>query len=201
MTTPEAVPQLDLHFVRNFFDAGTCRELIAELRSSPAHLAVVYGIGNSELMNEHVRKVTRKTTSRASAGYVKQRLMNYRAEIEQHFGISLGNCEEPQFLCYGVGDFFVAHQDGNTGMLQLGTDQSRRVSITIFLNDQTRKPGANSYCGGSLVFSDYRQGTERWTAGEAGTLIAFRSEITHEVKPVTHGERFSIVSWYQSQAP
>ena len=33
--------------------------------------------------------------------------------------------------------------------------------------------------------------------GEPGTLVAFRSETTHEVTPVTHGERYSIVSWFR----
>jgi predicted 2-oxoglutarate/Fe(II)-dependent dioxygenase YbiX len=27
-------------------------------------------------------------------------------------------------------------------------------------------------------------------------LLAFRPELPHEVTPVTHGERFTIVSWY-----
>jgi predicted 2-oxoglutarate/Fe(II)-dependent dioxygenase YbiX len=30
-----------------------------------------------------------------------------------------------------------------------------------------------------------------------GSLVAFRSETTHEVIPVTHGERFTVVSWYR----
>ncbi|MCA1578026.1 MAG: 2OG-Fe(II) oxygenase [Acidobacteria bacterium] len=33
--------------------------------------------------------------------------------------------------------------------------------------------------------------------GERGTLIAFRAETTHEVTPVTHGERYSMVSWFR----
>jgi predicted 2-oxoglutarate/Fe(II)-dependent dioxygenase YbiX len=33
--------------------------------------------------------------------------------------------------------------------------------------------------------------------GEPGMLIAFRAETTHEITPVTHGERYSIVSWYR----
>jgi predicted 2-oxoglutarate/Fe(II)-dependent dioxygenase YbiX len=32
---------------------------------------------------------------------------------------------------------------------------------------------------------------------EPGTLVAFRSETTHEVTPVTHGERYTIASWYR----
>ena len=30
-----------------------------------------------------------------------------------------------------------------------------------------------------------------------GTLVAFRAETTHEVTPVTRGERYAIVSWYR----
>jgi SM-20-related protein len=30
-----------------------------------------------------------------------------------------------------------------------------------------------------------------------GTLVAYRAETTHEVTPVTHGERFTIVSWFR----
>jgi predicted 2-oxoglutarate/Fe(II)-dependent dioxygenase YbiX len=30
-----------------------------------------------------------------------------------------------------------------------------------------------------------------------GTLICFRAETTHEVLPVTRGERVSIVSWFR----
>jgi predicted 2-oxoglutarate/Fe(II)-dependent dioxygenase YbiX len=36
--------------------------------------------------------------------------------------------------------------------------------------------------------------------GEPGTLVAFRSETTHEVTPVTHGQRYTIVSWYRSDS-
>jgi SM-20-related protein len=94
------------------------------------------------------------------------------------------------------GDFFVAHQDGNTGLLRLDTDHSRRISVSIFLNTQTEAPETDAYCGGSLVFLDWRNSREFKLSGEAGTLAAFRSETTHEVIPVTYGERYSIVSWY-----
>jgi SM-20-related protein len=32
--------------------------------------------------------------------------------------------------------------------------------------------------------------------GEPGLLVAFRSDTVHEVLPVTHGERFTVVSWF-----
>ena len=126
-------------------------------------------------------------------------MLECKREVEEHFAVTLRDCEEPQFLSYRVGDFFVAHQDGNTGMMRLA-QEDRRVSVVIFLSRQSTVPEDGAYCGGSLVFHDWRPGPRREEdlslAGEVGTLVAFKSETTHEVTPVTHGERFSIASWY-----
>jgi predicted 2-oxoglutarate/Fe(II)-dependent dioxygenase YbiX len=186
----------DLHIVRDFLDPETCRELIHEMRRSPAALAVTYGQGGQGSINERIRRVESLVPSRETVEFVTHRLMDYGEKVGEHFGIRLSACEEPQFLRYRVGDFFVAHQDGNTGLLRLDTDRSRRISISIFLNRQCEVPETDTYCGGSLVFSDWRAGKEFRLTGESGTLIAFRSETTHEVIPVTQGERYAIVSWY-----
>ena len=186
----------DLHLVKGFFDPETCRELIAELRRSPNVPAVTYGQGGPGSVNERVRKVERLMPSIETVEYVTRRLIDNRQKVGEHFRISLSGCEEPQFLRYRVGDFFVAHQDGNTGLVLLDTDQSRRISNSVFLNRESEAPETDCYCGGSLVFSDWRAGRELRLNGETGTLVAFRSETTHEVTPVTHGERYTIVSWY-----
>ena len=193
---PNPDTHFDLYLVRNFFDAETCRELTAEIREAPAAPAVTYGQGSSGEVNDRVRKVARAIPSEKTVARVAQRLMDHRAEVAEHFGVKLTRCEEPQFLCYRTGDFFVAHQDGNTGLVSLETDKSRRVSVSIFLNPQSNAPESGSYCGGSLVFSDWRLNRKFELAGKAGTLVAFGSETTHEVIPVTYGERYSIVSWY-----
>jgi SM-20-related protein len=117
---------------------------------------------------------------------VTRRLLSSKQPIEKHFSLTLDECEDPQFLRYREGDFFVAHQDGNTGMLRLDTER-RRISTIIFLNRE--------YSGGALVFTSLSSRYE--TPVEPGMLVAFRAETTHEVTPVTHGERFSIASWYR----
>lgn len=188
--------QIDLHLIKNFFDEATCRALIAEMSGSASTAAVIYGRGESEAVDQGVRKVARLQLSRRTVEYVRQRLMQSCETLGKHFGMTLQSCEEPQFLRYGVGDFFVAHQDGNTGMVRLASDASRRVSVSIFLNGETETPQTNSYCGGSLVLSDWRAGSSFRLVGEAGMLAAFRSETTHEVTPITNGERYSIVSWF-----
>lgn len=199
MTKPDTEACFDLYTVRSFFDAETCCEFLAEMRRCPVSPATVYGRGESGSVDERMRKAARLVPSTETVERVRRRLLERREEVGEHFGVSLSGFEDPQFLRYRVGDFFVAHQDGNTGLLRLDREQSRRVSVVIFLNRQSETPETDAYCGGSLVFSDWRasRGCDEFRmSGEAGTMVAFRSETTHEVLPVTHGERYSIVSWY-----
>lgn len=190
---PEWDVPFDLFIIRNFFDAETCGEFFDEMRRAPASPATIYGQGEAGAVNERMRKVGRLAPSEQTMERVRQRLLERRGEVGEHFGISLSLCEEPQFLRYKAGDFFVAHQDGNTGLLLSEREQSRKVSIVIFLNHQSETPATDAYCGGSLVFSNWRatrqEHRELSLSGEAGMLVAFRAETTHEVIPVTHGER------------
>ena len=185
----------DLYTVRSFLDEEKCRELIAEIGHSAATAALTYGKGEAAV-DERVRRVKRVSVWPETVAYVTQRLADLRDSIAEHFGIELTTFEEPEFLCYRTGDFFVAHQDGNTGLIQLESDRMRRVSVSIFLNEQSDEPQPYTYGGGSLVFSDWRSDSRHEIIGEAGMLVAFRSEVTHEVTPVTHGDRYAIVSWY-----
>jgi len=191
-----SLDQFDLYLIRHFFDERACRELIDEMRNSEASPAVTYGQESSGRVNERVRRVSRVSPSTKTLALVTARLMAERGKFSEHFDLVLTRCEEPQFLCYRPGDFFVAHQDGNTGMLGLSSDEFRRVSVSIFLNEQSEAEAADVYCGGSLIFSDWRNGRSHSFKGEAGALVAFRAETTHEVTPITHGERYSIVTWF-----
>ncbi|MGZ5435477.1 MAG: 2OG-Fe(II) oxygenase [Pyrinomonadaceae bacterium] len=190
----------DLYILKNFFDVATSRELIAEMRSCATAPALTYGKGDAAV-DERIRRVRQVSISPESASFVARRLEAQTESIAEHFGIKLASFEAPQFLCYRVGDFFVAHQDGNTGLIQLETDRTRRVSVSIFLNNQSATPEPDTYSGGALTFSDWRTGSRHEVVGEAGMLVAFRSELTHEVTQVTHGERFAVVSWFGTNDP
>jgi SM-20-related protein len=124
--------------------------------------------------------------------------MNRKTEIEAHFDVALSSCEAPQFLRYETGDFFVPHQDGNTPLVH-DHSRFRRISVVIFLSTPSAEPMRETYGGGSLVFhGSYATPSPTVSVNpEPGTLIAFRSETTHEVTPVTHGERYTIVSWFR----
>ena len=189
----------DLLVVKEFFDPLTCRRILAEMDTAEGAAATIYGRGAAGAVDQGVRQTLRLRPSVATVQFVIDRLLQFKPAAEKYFAVALSECEDPQFLRYRESDFFVAHQDGNTGLLRLESE-SRRVSTVIFLSRETDSPQPDAYCGGSLVFSDIRPGSSEpkfHFVGEPGTLIAFRAETTHEVTPVTHGERYSIVSWFR----
>jgi len=191
-----------LFFVEGFFDAQTCARLIAETRTAWGGPATVYREGAASPVDESLRKTTRRMLSEETTEFVRRRLLERIEEVGRHFQITLSDCEPPQFLFYKEGDFFVPHQDGNTEQLRFDHLRIRRISVVIFLSRQAAQPAPGAYCGGSLVFYDREADPRRkelgfHLAGEPGLLVAFRAETTHEVAPVTHGERYSIVSWYR----
>lgn len=198
MTTLDAAT-FNLHLVRGFLDERRCSEMITELSHASEDLATVYGLGASGSVDQRVRKASRLIPSAETVELVRRRLSMIQAEVGAHFGINLTGCEDPQFLRYRPGDFFVAHQDGNTGLLRSDREQLRKISIVIFLNQQTESAEVGSYGGGSLVFTEWRPDRLRGQyalEGEAGMLVAFPSETTHEVVPITRGDRYSIASWF-----
>jgi SM-20-related protein len=199
MTETDGAARFGLLLVRDFLDARECAALVTELRAAGGDPATVYGRGESGAVDERVRRAARLAPSRGAVEFVGRRLSGWKARVEEHFGLRLAGCEEPQFLRYREGDFFVAHQDGNTGLLR-SEREARLISVVIFLSRQAGESSAGDYRGGSLVFSDWRPGSNRGRfglGGAPGTLVAFRAETTHEVTPVTSGERLTIACWYK----
>lgn len=189
---------IDLLEIRDFLDAAACEALRAELRRADGGRATVLGQSAAGSVQPQIRSATRAAVPAGTRERIMRPLRERKGAIEQHFGMALGECEKPQFLLYQTGDFFVAHQDGNTPLIY---DQSRfrKISVVIFLSAQSPEPSPETYGGGSFVFHGPYSGPSLRVpmAPAPGTLVAFRAETTHEVTPVTHGERFTIVSWYR----
>ncbi|HET7229140.1 MAG TPA: 2OG-Fe(II) oxygenase [Longimicrobium sp.] len=190
---------IDLQTIHDFLDPEARAALDAELRASAGAAATVLAAGNAAgVVHSAVRRSTRVAVSPETRQRVKERLMERKGELEAHFGVSLSECEDPQFLRYQEGDYFVAHQDGNTPMVY-DDSRFRRVSAVIFMTPRSDEPAEGTYGGGELVFhGPYTQPNLRVSAeASPGTLVAFRAETTHEVTPVTHGERYTIVTWFR----
>jgi SM-20-related protein len=187
---------IDLLQINDFLDGPACDALRAELVQAGGGPATVSGAGGA--VQPLMRRVTRATMPAATRARVAGLLMARKGELERHFNVSLSSCEEPQFLRYLPGDFFVAHQDGNTPLVHDDT-RFRNISAIIFLSGQSEAPAAGCYGDGALVFHGPYSGPQLRmpVAPPPGALICFRAETTHEVLPVTHGERISIVSWFR----
>ena len=191
-----------LFLVRDFLDPSTCARLLSEVDSSPVTRAPVYIEGSDNNVHEEVRKTSSLHPSDETIWFVHHQLMSKKHSLEEHFGCNLTDCEKPQFLRYQVGDFFVRHQDGNTEQLEFDHLRVRRISIVVFLNNSSREIAEGTFCGGSLNFYDRTAAApspqvSRSIEGETGLLVAFSAHEIHEVTPVVHGERFTIISWFR----
>lgn len=186
--------------IENALDAATVERLREEMRAAAGSDAGVTGAGSEERGASLARRATRLEVGPATLGAVTAALERAREQIASHFGRELTELEEPQFLRYVEGDYFVAHQDGNTPLIHDRT-RFRKVSAVIFLSEQSDadEPPPGAYSGGSLVLhAPYMESDERVPfAPPPGTLVAFPAETTHEVTPITGGERLSIVAWYR----
>jgi SM-20-related protein len=189
-----------LHAVPGFLPPELCAALRAEAARGALHTAGVFR-GTDVLVDERIRRVKGVSLSAATRAAVEQRLAALMPEVAVHFGCRLDTQQDAQLLVYQRGAFFRPHQDNSGDPALPAVVRSRRVSAVIFLGRQTRLPEPGSYCGGALTF--FRSPgapaaapvrTDVW--GEEGLLVAFRSERTHEVRPVTHGPRYSLVTWF-----
>jgi len=102
-----------------------------------------------------------------------------------HFGFEGMRLTEPgQFTHYLTDGFYEWHMDNDV----LGKNQPpvRKISMTLLLSDPS------TFDGGELEFmSDGK--TAKLKQGQA---IFFASWLQHRVKPVTKGERKSLVMWF-----
>jgi SM-20-related protein len=173
-------------------------EVEAEFRAAPSFAAGVYGVDVGAAVDARVRHAQLVEVNDRVRDLVRRRLLDEMPRLGEHFGIALHTCEEPQFLRYEVGGFFVAHQDGNTPLIHDDT-RHRRVSGVVFINPSVDTPSDGCYGGGSLILHGrYPDWQRRYVVPPAaGTFVAFRAETTHEVTPVTHGTRFTIAAFYR----
>lgn len=201
MTTTDPAAAFGLFLRPQFIDPETCARIIAEIRSAPTTPAPVYIEGSPGNIHEDVRKATSLHPADETIAWVHQRLFQQIPALSEHFKLELTDCERPQFLVYRAGDFFVRHQDGNSDQLEFDHLRVRRISIVVFLNNNSAGLEPGTFSGGALLFC--REGNGKveplrvplW--GETGLLVAFASETLHEVTPVNSGERFTIINFFR----
>jgi predicted 2-oxoglutarate/Fe(II)-dependent dioxygenase YbiX len=191
---------LGLLAVKGFLDADLCARLRSEMELQSGFPAMIGATGN-ERVDQDVRRANLVNVSTQTKLLIKERLLDIQPRLESHFKITLEEFEKPQFLTYREGCFYTPHQDDND---QPAADESmkmRKVSAVIFLNGESEEARPGFYVGGKLKFYGLMK-DPLWKncglplIGEEGLLIAFRSDVMHEVTLVTCGARYTIVTWY-----
>jgi SM-20-related protein len=195
------LPRLGFFVRRNFWDAETCARLVAAARGAPAAPAMVGPA--APVVDEGARRSLTVDLPEAIRRDLHGRVTALGPELSRYFAIPLAGCRAPDLLRYPAGGFFHAHRDQVSGPDVREDIRARQVSVVVFLNARSDAPREGAYGGGAFVIYAAMPTGAPGTplalplTGEPGLLIAFRSrEVVHAVAPVTHGERYSVVTWF-----
>jgi SM-20-related protein len=191
-----------LFVTTDFFDRETCARIRAAVQNAPAMPGDV-GLQNGQYaIDETIRKVLCADVPAPMMAFVEDRLHALKPALESHFQTPLDDHAAPQFLIYKEGAFYRPHRDSRTDSSGALFSKARQVSVSIFLNGESDTPEPISYCGGSLTFYGLFNSSSSAKigfplVGESGLLVAFRANLLHGVAPITHGVRYSIVTWFR----
>jgi SM-20-related protein len=193
--------RLGLFAVSDFLEPDLRERVRSSVASATAVPATVRQEGDVYGVDEDTRRTKQVSVPDETAALVRQRLLAVKPEVEKHYGVQLTALQPLQFLVYSKGDFFRRHVDRGPEAKDATFSKQRRVSAILFLNGESQEPAADSYGGGALtiygLLDDKRAGELGLPlTGEPGLLITFPSEMVHEVTPVTHGQRYTVATWF-----
>jgi predicted 2-oxoglutarate/Fe(II)-dependent dioxygenase YbiX len=190
-----------LYVDENFLSAAECATLRAEMRASRLRRAGVYVVGSGPTYDDEKRRTNLAAVTPSSAELIDRRWTSIRPSLEQHFDLNLTGHRDPQFLLYGAGDFFVPHRDVQRGSKIPG---SNKLAAVAFLNDNQSaedKVGPASFRGGALAFYGLipqagGEGVGFPLVATTGLLIVFPADLTHEVREIVGGERYTVTTFF-----
>jgi predicted 2-oxoglutarate/Fe(II)-dependent dioxygenase YbiX len=194
---------LGLFVRRGFLSAEVCRQIRREMAGAPRVSAMVRPLGEpGGVLDETTRRTAVASVSASTTAIVEDQLRAIQPALEEYFQVRSAGWQLPQFYIYEEGDFFLAHRDSDAAD-PVAPDwvKARQLSVSILLNDKRGDLDGEPYGGGTLVFYGRRGDLSGAGFGiplesEEGMFVAFRSDWIHEVKPVTRGRRYSVVTWY-----
>ena len=191
-----------MYVKRGFLSDEACSRLIAGARAATSKPATVRE-RHANVVDDDYRRTRIADVPADAVALVSEMLMGLRPSLDRHFHVTTTGCRTPEFLVYRPGDFFRAHADSvPSGAERDDIVTGRLISTIVFLNGESPASAPGSFTGGALGFyglvDDPRaQDREFPLTGEPGLLVAFRPDIVHRVAPVTAGERFTIVTWFE----
>lgn len=190
----DAPPSLYVH--AQFLSPATLDACAALLHGADGELAAMQPEPGAPLaVVEQVRRAWELEVPDSLHDELVAAIERLRGHLEELFAVRLEPCDGVAVLRYPPGAFYRTHRDIGRAPDPHGLHR-RAVSIVIFLNSAAPRPDA-AFAGGELRLANTADDDEvvRRIVPEAGTLVAFRSDLLHEVTPVASGTRGTAVTW------
>jgi|GEM_PF-6873642 len=178
-------------------DQRICSGLIRDMSASASAATTMISerTMERELMPSFARSTTVEGSPLAQAT-IELVLAFHRPRLEEFFQAPLDWNREIHFLTYNEGDFIVPHCDVVDGEGVLGKVRERLALFSIFLNGRGSPPD-ETFAGGEFVLHPSPERDLAVTC-QAGTLIAFKSNLVHSVRPIVKGVRHSVAGWFRA---
>ena len=181
-----------------------CDDIVKYGHQMQDQMAVTGGYGNKKLNQKEIKDLKTKRDSNIvwmSDRWIYKEIQPYvhQANANAGWNFNWDFSESCQFTKYKKGQYYDWHCDSwDKPYKEEGPTKGkiRKLSVTVSLTDPTQ------YKGGELEF-DFRQNDpdkkrKIRTCTEIlpkGSLVVFPSFVWHRVKPITKGERNSLVIW------
>jgi hypothetical protein len=187
----DILPRFGVFVKRDFLPPEVRDDLRGRMQAAPDRPSPV-GIpgGPVKVLNDK-RKARLVDLDDDAGEVILSRLDAIRPEVEQVTGDRYSGLRPPQWLLYGEGHFHKPHQD-----YYEEEHWERRISLLTFLNGESEDDEPGTFSGGQLVlYGLFGEKRGIPISGEPGLLIGFRANTVHEVRPVTGGRRYTVLSW------
>ena len=166
-----------------------CEEILMEINSKMET--------NEILLKElDTRKTYKHELSQQLFDKIFQKLnTEIRPHLEEFFDMPLTYSQPLQALVYTDGHFFKPHRDDTESVDR----KYRKLTTVIFLNQQGKSEGQGDYGGGDLnLVGLFEKHPSKGfpVPNTQGSMVAFRSDVIHEVTPVLWGNRGTLVMWF-----
>jgi len=191
---------------KSVISENLCDDIVNHAKTLKDEIATTSGVDKDNLSKEIVKDLKKTRDSNVvwlKDSWIYELLIPYidLANKNAQWNFDWDFLQECQFTKYKKGQHYNWHQDSfiepyNTPNDPKEHGKIRKLSVTLNLSDP------KDYTGGELEF-DFNDGgpikdSKRYVCKEIlpkGSMIVFPSFMWHRVKPVTSGERNSLVIW------
>lgn len=194
-------------FYENKISIDFCQKIIKHGKEKNVILGRTGDFSGKKVLSEEDQEKQKQTrnsnVSFFSDNWIYEKILPLIEQANNNAGwnFQINYTEPMQFTEYNLNQFYTWHCDSWEKVYDTPENPSkhgkiRKLSAILSLND------GSEYEGGDLEFFNANRNPdlpqEKFICSEVkkvGSLIVFPSHLYHRVKPITKGERYSLVIW------